>query len=96
MSNCVIFALCDESRGRAGFSNFSFGMVVRALALPDERAYVLVVASVNADAASLPARRKGMKMTPSNTFTIHAGSGLVRIKLQGVKRWQGFCISKRM
>tara|TARA_R110002020_G_scaffold47359_4_gene134777 strand:- start:3344 stop:3727 length:384 start_codon:yes stop_codon:yes gene_type:complete len=78
------------------FSDFSLGMVFRPLALPNKRAYVLAVASVNADVASSPTRRKGMKMTPSNTFTIHAGSGLVRVKLQSVKRWQGFCLSKRM
>jgi len=35
-------------------------------------------------------------MTPSNTFTIHAGIALVRTHLQSVKRWQGFCLSKRM
>ena len=37
-----------------------------------------------------------MKMTPSMTFTIHAGCSLVRIDLQAAKRWQGACLSKRM
>lgn len=37
-----------------------------------------------------------MKMTPSMTFTIHAGCSLVRTDLQAAKRWQGARLSKRM
>jgi hypothetical protein len=40
--------------------------------------------------------RKGMKMTTSNTFTIHAGCSLVRTDLHASKRWQGICHSTRM
>jgi hypothetical protein len=36
-------------------------------------------------------------MTPSTTFTIHIGCLNVRhTHLQGLKRWQGICRSKRM
>jgi len=78
------------------FSGFVPCAALEVLALPDKRAYVLAIASVTADVVSTPTRRRGMKMTPSNTFTIHAGIALVRTHLQSVKRWQGFCLSKRM
>jgi len=78
------------------FSAFVLSAVFGVLALPPKRAYVLPIASVIADVVSTPTRRRGMKMTPSNTFTIHAGTTRVRTHLQSVKRWQGFCLSKRM
>ncbi|MDP2782843.1 hypothetical protein [Devosia sp.] len=78
------------------FPDFRRSMVLGALVFPRKRAYVFRVASVIADVVLSPTRRKGMKMTPSTTFTIHAGSALVRTKLQSVKRWLGRCHSKRM
>tara|TARA_R110002020_G_scaffold21095_8_gene71652 strand:- start:2152 stop:2451 length:300 start_codon:yes stop_codon:yes gene_type:complete len=89
-------ALRSATKVEQVFSSFGLSPAVRALALPKEPAYVLAIASVTADVVSTPTRRKGMKMTPSNAFTIHAGSARVTTHLQSVKRWQGFCLSKRM
>jgi hypothetical protein len=86
---------CRATKVEQVFSDFLHFMVPAALALRSERPYVQAVASVNADVVSSPTRRKGMKMTPSNTLTI-AGSRLVRINLQSVKRWPEACRSKRM
>jgi hypothetical protein len=61
----------------------------------ERNAPILRLASALADVLSSTSR-KGMKMTPSMTFTIHAGCSLVRIDLQAAKRWQGACLSKRM
>jgi len=78
------------------FSIFARLAAVGVLALPAEPAYVFPIASVTADAVLSPTCRKGMKMTPSTAFTIHAGTARVRTHLQSVKRWQGFCLGKRM
>jgi hypothetical protein len=43
-----------------------------------------------------PTSRKGMKMTPSIPFALHASCSRVRTHMQIAKRWQGICRNKRM
>jgi hypothetical protein len=85
-----------ETKVEQSFSGNLHSLVGVALAIGCKRAYLALMHRQVPMQATSSTRRKGMKMTPSNTFSIHAGCTLVRTHLQGVKRWQGTCQSKRM
>jgi hypothetical protein len=88
--------LLITSKVEQSFSENLHSMARPPLAFDRKRTYVAVTHRHLPMLARRSTSRKGMKMTPSTTFTIHAGCSVVRTGLQASKRWQGTCRSKRM